>query len=203
MSRYTSASVGNYSCIRHHHQGFTLTEIVSTLAIVGILSGLAAPGLQAITEQKQGEMTLRTLAEHLALARASAAAYGQTVTFCRSADGLACSGSWSDGSIVFTDRNADRLINQDDLLLRSQITPELKGSIEWRAFQNRQYLQIEATGFMRYQSGNFLYCPHDGDPRNALQLIVNSTGRARYAVDSNGDGIREDSSGKPLACQPR
>lgn len=202
MSRYTGVSNGICSGARNHHRGFTLPEIITALAIVGILSSLAAPGLQALTEQKQGETTLRTLAEHLALARASAATYGQTVTFCRSADGLTCSGSWSDGSIVFTDRNADRLINQDDLLLRSQVTTALPGTIAWRAFQNRQYLQIEATGFMRYQSGNFLYCPHDRDPRDALQLIVNSTGRSRYAVDSNGDGIREDSSGKPLACQP-
>lgn len=202
MSQQALNNSGSHLDFCIHNQGFTLPEIITSLAIVGILSGLAAPGLQALTEQKQGETSLRTLAEHLALARASAATYGQTVTFCRSADGLTCSGSWSDGSIVFTDSNGDRLINQDDQRLRSQITTGLNGSIEWRAFQNRQYLQIEATGFMRYQSGNFLYCPHDGDPRDALQLIVNSTGRARYAVDSNGDGIREDSSGKPLACQP-
>lgn len=202
MSRQARRSSGSRSGFSISHQGFTLPEIITTLAIVGILSSLAAPGLQALTEQKQGETTLRTLAEHLALARSSAATYAQTVTFCRSTDGLTCSGSWSDGSIVFTDRNADRLINQDDLLLRSQVTTALPGTIAWRAFQNRQYLQIEATGFMRYQSGNFLYCPHDGDPRNALQLIVNSTGRVRYAVDSNGDGIREDSGGKPLTCQP-
>jgi len=202
MSHQALNNSGSHSGFCIHNQGFTLPEIITSLAIVGILSGLAAPGLQALTEQKQGETSLRTLAEHLALARASAATYGQTVTFCRSADGLTCSGSWSDGSIVFTDSNGDRLINQDDQRLRSQVTTGLNGSIEWRAFQNRQYLQIEATGFMRYQSGNFLYCPHDGDPRDALQLIVNSTGRARYAVDSNGDGIREDSSGKPLACQP-
>lgn len=202
MSHQARHSSGSHSDFPIHHRGFTLPEIITTLAIVCILSSLAAPGLQALTEQKQGETTLRTLAEHLALARSSAASHGQTVTFCRSADGLTCSGRWSDGSIVFTDRNADRLLNQGDLLLRSQATTALQGSIVWRAFQNRQYLQIEATGFMRYQSGNFLYCPHDGDPRNALQLIVNSTGRARYAVDSNGDGVREDSGGKPLACQP-
>ncbi len=200
MSRQALNNSGSHSGFSIHNQGFTLPEIIITLAIVGILSSIAAPGLQALTEQKQGETLLRTLAEHLALARSSAATYGQTVTFCRSADGLTCSGSWSDGSIVFTDRNGDRLINQDDQRLRSQVTTGLQGSIEWRAFQNRQYLQIEATGFMRYQSGNFLYCPHDGDPRDALQLIVNSTGRARFAVDSNGDGIREDSSGNPLAC---
>ncbi|MES3009122.1 MAG: GspH/FimT family pseudopilin [Pseudomonadota bacterium] len=197
MSRHT-----RYSRAFHppYQTGFTLPELITTLAIVGILSSLATPGLQALTEQKQGDTTLRALADHLALARSSAASYGQTVTFCRSADGLTCSGSWSDGSIVFTDRNADRQINQDDLLLRSQLTVQLQGNIEWRAFQNRQYLQIEATGFMRYQSGNFTYCPQDGDARNARQLIVNSTGRARYAEDSNGDGIREDSSGNALAC---
>lgn len=202
MSRDARYNSGLFSSSFALNRGFTLPEIIITLAIVGILSSLAAPGLQTLTEQKLGETALRSLAEHLALARSSAATYGKTVTFCRSSDGLTCSGSWSDGSIVFTDTNADRLINQDDLLLRSHIYTGLQGTIEWRAFQNRQYLQIETTGFMRYQSGNFLYCPYAGDARDALQMIVNSTGRARYAVDSNGDGIREDSSGKPLACQP-
>ena len=182
--------------------GFTLPEIITTLAIVGILSSVATPGLQTLTKQKEGETTMHVLADHLALARSSAASFGQTVTFCRSADGLTCSGSWSDGSIIFTDRNADRQINQDDQLLRSQSNAKLAGTVVWRAFQNRQYLQIEATGFMGHQSGNFTYCPEDSDARHARQLIVNSTGRTRYALDADGDGIREGSNGQPLSCPP-
>lgn len=202
MSQHTR-SCGH--CGQYHldHQGgFTLPEIIITLAIVGILSSLATPSLQTFTQQKEGETTMHVLADHLALARSSAASFGQTVTFCRSADGLTCSGSWSDGSIIFTDRNADRQINQDDQLLRSQSNAKLSGTVVWRAFQNRQYLRIEATGFMRYQSGNFTYCSEDSDARHARQLIVNSTGRARYALDADGDGIREGSNGQPLSCPP-
>lgn len=179
--------------------GLSLLELLMVMAILAILAGAAAPGFQSTLDNREGELALRTLTAQLSLARTSAIEHGSTVTVCPSQDGASCSGNWSDGSIVFTDLNGNQDIDEGDQLIRSSLIG-LRGNLRWRAFQNRQYLQIDPTGFMRHQSGNFTYCPADGDARQARQLVVNATGRTRLAVDSNGDGLRENSSGQPLRC---
>lgn len=179
--------------------GFSLLELLVVMAILAILAGVAAPTFQSTFDHREGELAIRSLVAQISLARTSAIEHGTLVTVCPSQDGAGCSGNWSDGSIVFTDINGDRDVGEEDLLIRSSQTG-LRGQLRWRAFQNRQYLQINPTGVMRHQSGNFTYCPADGDPRLARQLVVNGTGRIRLAVDSNGDGLREDSSGAPLRC---
>lgn len=179
--------------------GFSLLELLMVMALLAILAAMAAPSFQSTWRSREGELVLRILATHLSLARATAIEYGTIVTICSSTDGLGCSGNWSNGSIVFTDINGDRTINEGDVLIRGNLT-DINGKIQWRAFQNRSYLQIDPMGFMRYQSGNFTYCTADGDLRLARQLVVNTTGRTRLAIDTDGDGLREDSVGRPLRC---
>jgi type IV fimbrial biogenesis protein FimT len=181
-------------------RGHSLLEIFIVLGIIGILLSLSLPGYQELVQKTAGNSSLRLLAKHIAIARSNAIATNLTVTLCPSDDGQTCSRTWSNGYIVFTDRNEDRIINQDDKLIRHQQARSRSGAITWRAFQNRQYLQIDAMGFMRHQSGNFTYCPHSNVPAHAHQIIVNATGRTRFAIDSDGDGIREGSNGTPLNC---
>ncbi len=181
--------------------GVTLTELLFAMSLSAILLGISAPGLQHIVVKQQGETAMNTLAKAISSGRTAAIRSGVTVTICRSSDGNSCSGSWEQGLIVFSDRNADRKINQSDQLLQQVQFGEIGGTIRWRAFQNRQYLQINPRGQIMYQNGNFTYCPHSKAAELAHQILVNGTGRIRFARDLDGDGIREDSSGSPLSCQ--
>lgn len=181
-------------------RGISLLELLIVLFLLSILFSLSLPGYQDIVEHGRGDAVLKKLAGAIQLARSSAITTGSLATLCRSADGEECGGQWQDGIIVFSDRNGDRVINQDDKLLRYITFPDSGGTLRWRAFQNRQYLQITSQGFTRYQNGNFTYCSRNKAAAYARQLIINRTARMRYAVDSDGDGIREDSSGQPLRC---
>ena len=183
------------------NRGFTILELCITLALVCLLTGLAAAPLQSFVAAKEGDQALRSINELILIARSAAAKNGRGVTLCPSSTGLHCGGTWSSGAVLFLDRNFDRNINQDDIILRVKSELSRHGSITWRAFGNRQYLQVDARGFMRHQSGNFSYCDASGDPQLARQLIVNSTGRVRVALDSDGDGVRENSRGKALECK--
>jgi type IV fimbrial biogenesis protein FimT len=183
-----------------HIAGITLVEVLIAMSIIMLLLGSAAPSLRSINEKKQGEKALNALAGVTQSSRAEAIRNGQIVTICRSRDGVSCSGSWSDGVIAFIDRNADRQINESDRLLHHVQFIQLPGTLTWRAFQNRQYLQIDQRGNLRYQNGNFTYCPHSRDARLAHQLIISSTGRLRWAMDTDGDGFREGSDGKSISC---
>lgn len=181
-------------------RGVTLLELLVVVLLLSILTGISLPGFQHLIEQKKADIAIGRLGHAIELARTFAITTGHLVTLCRSANGEDCGGQWRDGTIIFTDRNGDRRINQDDKLLHYVRFPDINGSIHWRAFQNRQYLQITNMGFTRYQNGNFTYCPNNKKSELARQLIINRTARIRYASDSDGDGIREDSSGRPIRC---
>lgn len=182
------------------NRGFTALELCIAFALVCVLAGLAVPGLQRLVAAQDGDQALRSIAEFILLARSEAAANGRGVTLCPSSTGIECGGSWAAGTILFLDRNFDREINQDDSVLRIKRGLTRRGKITWRAFGNRQYLQVDARGFLRHQSGNFSFCDASDDPHLARQLVVNSTGRVRVAIDSDGDGIRENSRGNALQC---
>ena len=187
-----------------HKKGFTLLELLMVLAILSLLLTVSIPSLRQTLERHRGNAILRQLASSIAFARNSAIKSGLWVTLCPSQEGLQCDqpGDWLDGYIVFLDPERNRRMEKDDqLLLRvSQDIPD--GSLSWRAFQNKPYLQFTPLGLIAGQSGSFTWCPADHNPALAGQLIINNVGRLRQAIDSDGDGISEDSQGKPLQCRP-
>jgi type IV fimbrial biogenesis protein FimT len=186
--------------MRAKNRGLTLPELLITVAITALLAGISTPGIRDLYERQLGEKTLQTLAKTIQSGRSAAIRSGLTVTVCRSNDGRRCGGQWRDGIVVFTDRNQDRVINDADQLLQYVAFQNLPGTINWRAFQNRQYLQLNALGQILHQNGNFTYCPFSAAPHLAHQLIVGATGRMRFAQDTDGDGLREGSDGLPVSC---
>ena len=180
--------------------GFTLLELLITLLMLSLLLLIALPDFRELIQQKQSDITVRTLTTAIELARTSAITDNKLTTLCRSSDGSECGGKWEDGILVFTDHNGNRKIDTEDRLVRYFPFPSSTGKLQWRAFQNRQYLQITPQGFTRYQNGNFTFCPHSKDLSLARQIILNRSARIRHAQDSDGDGIREDSQGRPIRC---
>ncbi|MDA0689676.1 MAG: GspH/FimT family pseudopilin [Proteobacteria bacterium] len=180
--------------------GFTLLELLFTLGILATLLGLALPGFKELHRNTEMDIHARELAQLLQVARVAAITRNSLVTLCRSAAGDACAGQWQDGILVFADYDGDRRIDADDEVIRYHQFHGFEGEVRWRAFQNRQYLQITPQGFTRYQNGNFTLCPADRNPVFARQLIINRSARVRFAQDGDADGIREDSRGRPLRC---
>ncbi|NKB34281.1 MAG: prepilin-type N-terminal cleavage/methylation domain-containing protein [Pseudomonadales bacterium] len=180
--------------------GFTMLELLIALLIIGVLLGVALPDFEQTISQKRSEQTLKTLTQTIEFARIAAITSSSTVTLCKSSDGEACGGEWNNGVLVFTDSNRNRSIDDEDELLRYVSFHFARGQLRWRAFQNKPYLQMTSQGFTYYQNGNFTYCPNGNDPESIHQIIVNRLGRIRWATDSDGDGIREDSRGRPLNC---
>lgn len=179
---------------------FTLLDCLLALAILAVLMGLSLPGLSETLEQRRGRLAMQKIASSIALARSTAIKSNETITLCPSSDKQVCGGAWQFGHIVFSDLNGNRTLDQGDFLLASVAHFQLPGSIRFQSFQNRQYLQFTAQGFAHFQNGNFTYCSFNRNPARTAQLVLNAVGRARHAIDFDGDGIVEDSSGKPVLC---
>ncbi len=177
-----------------------MLELLVAAALLSLLLAVAAPSLRGIIEQGRGDQAIDSLRSAVELTRAMAISNGGIVTLCRSRDGRTCGGNWEEGMIVFIDSDGDRVPDDANALVRVFRGSAAGGTIRWRSFGNRQFLQMTAMGHTRNQNGNFTWCPASGEARHARQLIVNVAGRMREALDSDGDGIREGSNGRPLAC---
>src|ERR1700760_1109011 len=75
--------------------GFTLLEVLMTIAVAAILMGIAIPSFRYITNANRIASELNGLLGDLQFARSEAIKEGRTVTVCQSGDGATCTNSTS------------------------------------------------------------------------------------------------------------
>jgi type IV fimbrial biogenesis protein FimT len=103
--------------------GFTMIEMLMTIAIAAILTALAVPSFRYITNSNRIASELNGLLGDLQLARAEAIKEGRTVTVCQSSDTLTCtndSTSWQGGWIVFSDLTNIGAWDTGEIYIRKQ-----------------------------------------------------------------------------------
>lgn len=99
-------------------RGFTLVELMVTLAVAAILATLAVPAMQNFIAARTVQAQADELASALRLARSEALKRGVEVSVCaaKATDASACAGSsaWINGWVVFADRDHDGTVDKDD-----------------------------------------------------------------------------------------
>lgn len=90
------------------HAGFTIIELMITIAVLGVALGMAVPGLRQIILDNRLASQLNLLSSSLAMARSEAIKQNVRAILCPSSNGTTCSASgstWNGGWLVFLDRN--------------------------------------------------------------------------------------------------
>jgi type IV fimbrial biogenesis protein FimT len=180
--------------------GFSLVEALASLAIVSILMGTMIPSMSNLIKRNRATTNINWIISAVNFTRHAAVVYRVTMTLCASKHADHCSGNWHDGLIVFSDRNENAKIDDADKIVARIQTASGNGSIKWRAFRNRQYLQMTQMGYTNFQNGNFVYCPEDRDLKLARQIVINMQGRARLVHSRNKAGFPVDRYGEVLRC---
>lgn len=190
-------------------RGFTLLEVLVTLAIAGILVAVGVPGLTTFIANNRMVSQVNSMVGMLNAARVEAIAQRRTVTVCGSADGVACNGTWSANWIAFIDRNADGTINTsappaatDDVVIRvspvqSPLTVALLSSDNAKTT-----VQFNSQGFSADGIGvTFRFCDGRGNTY-ARGAILLASGRVAVATDTNStkDNIVNGHDNANLAC---
>ena len=93
------------SAQRLREQGFTLIELMVTIAVAAILTTLAASPMSKMFASNRVQTEASSFVSDLMLARAEAVKRGQGVSLCASANGTSCLGTntWTSGWIIFSD----------------------------------------------------------------------------------------------------
>ncbi len=141
--------------LRSRLRGFSLVQLMITVAIIGILTGLAIPSFKYITNANRIANEINGLLGDLQFARFSAIKQGQTVTICSSANPTAasptCSVStnWATGWIVFSDTGGTGQFVAGEGKLRDQQafagTDTLVGTISGITFNREGFPVTTAT----------------------------------------------------------
>ena len=170
--------------------GLTLLELMSTLAIVAVLTGIAAPSFSGMMRDGERTTAVNGFIHALYLARSEAIKRGRIVSLCKSADGKTCNHraiSWDDGWMVFVNLDGDDLPQRDP---DEEVLHVYQGWPNGSITSNRQAYSFRAYA-QGVVNGTLLFCDLRGSA-HARAIIISQTGRPRVS--------QRDSSNRPLQC---
>lgn len=177
----------------HRARGITLLELLITLAITVILMTAVVPSFRSVAANTQVQTSTDTLIRATFLARTESAKRGQRVIACLSDTDTACSPSSPNRLLIFADSDRSGSPTSPTDIIRDIELKEPAITITY----NRPFLAYAPTGYATGTNGSFSVCHSSGIGN---MVIISTLGRARKAIDYDGDGIVEKTPGQPLEC---
>ena len=100
--------------------GFTLIELVVTMAVAAILVAIAVPNMRTFIQNGRLNTQVNDLIGDISLARSEAIKRRTNVGICMSTNGITCAGGgdWRDGRAIFVDVDNNDTWNAGDQILR-------------------------------------------------------------------------------------
>ena len=109
--------------------GFTVTELVMVMTIIGILTAIGVPSFKYVTASNRISSEINGLLGDMQFARSQAIKQGLTVTICTSSNSTQANPScntggaanvWNTGWIVFLDSNNNQQVDAGEQVIRVQ-----------------------------------------------------------------------------------
>jgi type IV fimbrial biogenesis protein FimT len=169
--------------------GFSLIELMMTLAILAVILGIAAPALSSFVKNSRVTGKTNDFLANLAVARSESAKRGVRVTICASSNSTtptpSCTGGgstgWNQGYIVFADANADGAYTAGtDTLLRVAEALGTNSTLASTGLTNADWLQYRPSGNTNVPAsgGSFKLCD-DRAGNFGRTITISITGRTQ------------------------
>lgn len=174
------------------HDGFTLLELMVTIAISGILLSVAIPNFSQTIRNNRLTTNINKLFVSLNFARSEAIKRNHAVSVRKKGS------YWESGWIIFADINGNGERNIGDTLLREHDAMPKNFTLRTTGINRVTY---RSSGIS--SNSSFVLCDNsDGnnipESNTSRLMIINTVGRVRMGKDDDKNGIQEKFDGTEI-----
>lgn len=205
---YSTLMKSRITVSRSRADGFTLIELMMVLVLLAILLGVGGTSFRDAVQRNRLQSTLSEMAAAMSFARGEAVVRTQPVSLCPTTDNITCGGAaWETGYLIFVDDGTgaggaagDGARSAGEELLRIGEPAGDGVSVRSLGFSSINNMIFQADGRIQQNlRGTLTICDARGADE-ARGLVVEVSGQARLAVDTDGNDTLEDHTTTALVC---
>lgn len=181
-------------------QGFTITELLIGIAIVGILTAIAGPSLSEFIIKSRVDNEVSETHRLILSARNTAINSGKNITICP-LTGKTCGTDWKSELSVFTNTD-NTLVNNKTFESAGEELVKVKGQVstgDTLTFSQSIIIFSPTGRLVSGGNGRFSYCPK-GRNDLARGVEISLSGRVYATSDTDNDGKDENRDGTEVSC---
>lgn len=181
-------------------RGFTLIELMITVAVLTVTLTLAAPAFTDLIRDNRLISNVYAVRAILGLARSEAIARRMPVVVCGTTDGLACNKDtdWSSGYLALMGVDQDATVDAGNPG-QSRLHWEDRSNTSVTVSYSRNVVVYDGMGSALGSAGTFVFCDSRGAAK-ARGLILSNAGSLSASTDSDDSGVVEDGAGNDVSC---
>ncbi len=179
-----------HSSVLSRYSGFTLIELMITIAVAAILLAIGIPSFQSAINGSRLNNAANELLNDLMTARSHAISKGIRIVVCPSTTQVGCTvSSWGDGWILFEDNNRNGAVDAGEVILRAR--QALPGNLSVTAAGGAAApIQFLPSGEVAGVAGTVGFCLPTGQPPENLRQVVIAAPSGRMRVQAiNNAGV--------------
>jgi len=162
-------------------KGFTLYELLITMAIVVIITSIGIPNFSSLIKSSRSDNLYHNIFTLIQYTRSKAAFFASDVILCPTENKKSCHKNWSYPLMIFIDKNGNKERDQQETIDKMVTLLRKDEKVIWKAFGSTRYIRFVSDGSTEYQSGNLTICPANNDVKYIQKIILYKSGRARKA----------------------
>lgn len=161
--------------------GFTLLELMITIAIAVVLLGIGVPSMNSLFQSMAADASSNRIMREVRFARSQAINLNQRVVVCAlKANGSDCGGEVNSGLTVFADDNSNGKLDSGEKVLLAAEPFTKAGNIDFKGAIDS--FSFQSDGLIAGASGSLYFCSNDNSYIDGV--VISKGGNIRFITDS-------------------